>query len=139
MSDHDNHGYPTLSPWITGFRGRCPRCGDGKLYDGFLKVAERCNVCGLDFSGEDAGDGAVPFIILIVGAIGVAAGALPMLAFDLPVWSAIVIAVPVVVVLVLILLPKTKGLLIALQYVNSAGDTGHGTFSDDDEPPTSAP
>ncbi len=127
---HDSSEETPPSAWATGFRGRCPRCGQGRLYSGFLKVAPRCTVCDLDLSQEDAGDGAVPFVILIVGALGVLAGALPMLAFDLPVWSAIVISVPVVVVLVLVLLPRAKGLLIALQYINRAGDTGQNTFDE---------
>ena len=127
---HDSSEETPPSAWATGFRGRCPRCGQGRLYSGFLKVAPRCTVCDLDLSQEDAGDGAVPFVTLVVGAVGVLAGALPMLAFDLPVWSAIVISIPVVVVLVLALLPPVKGLLIALQYINRAGDTGQNTFDD---------
>jgi surfeit locus 1 family protein len=37
---------------------RCPRCGKGKLYNGLLKIADRCVVCDLDLSAEDSGDGA---------------------------------------------------------------------------------
>lgn len=113
-----------LSPWQTGFRGRCPRCGEGRLYSSYLKVGERCGFCGLSYGFENAGDGAVPFLILIIGAIGVGLGAWVMLAFDTAVWVPIAVAIPVVAILTLVLLPKTKGLLIALQYLNRAGDTG---------------
>lgn len=116
------------SPLHTGFRGRCPRCGDGPLYSGFLKVADECGHCGLKYSFENAGDGAVPFLILIIGAIGVGLGAWVMLAFDTAIWVPIVIAVPVVSILTLIMLPRTKGLLIALQYVNQASDTGTDSY-----------
>jgi uncharacterized protein (DUF983 family) len=119
-----------LSPWQTGFRGRCPRCGEGRLYSGFLKVADDCGYCGLKYGFENAGDGAVPFLILIIGGIGVGLGAWVMLAFATAVWVPILIAVPVVSALTLILLPKTKGLLIALQYVNQASDTGTDSYNE---------
>jgi len=119
-----------LSPWRTGFRGRCPRCGEGRLFAGFLKVADECRFCGLKFGFENAGDGAVPFLILLIGGIGVGLGAWVMLAFDTPVWVPIAVTVPVCAVLTLVLLPKAKGLLIALQYVNHAGDTGTDAFDE---------
>lgn len=113
-----------LSPWQTGFRGRCPRCGEGRLFSGFLTIGEDCSFCGLKFSFENVGDGAVPFLILIIGAIGVGLGAWVLLAFSTPIWVPILVTSPVVILLTLILLPKSKGLLIALQYVNNASDTG---------------
>ena len=122
---------PVLSAWQTGFRGLCPRCGKGRLYTSFLKVADSCDVCGLDLTQEDAGDGAVPFIILIAGALGVGLGVWVMFAFETGIWAPIVVACPVVAAVVLVLLPKTKGLLIALQYLNKAGDTGTNTFDAD--------
>lgn len=120
-----------LSPWRTGFRGRCPRCGEGRLFVGFLTVAEQCGSCGLKFGFENVGDGAVPFLILLIGGVGVGLGAWVMLAFDTAVWVPILVTVPVVAILTLALMPKAKGLLIALQYVNRAGDTGTDAFDDD--------
>jgi uncharacterized protein (DUF983 family) len=133
MSDPDPNGDPSHypSPWVTGFRGRCPRCGEGRLYEGFLKVAPRCGVCDLNFNQEDAGDGAVPFLIFLIGAIGVGFGMIFLLGFDWAVWATIAITIPVIVILTLVSLPKAKGLLIALQFVNQAGDSGHNTFKDD--------
>ena len=49
--------------------GLCPRCGKGKLFDGYLDVAKSCTSCGLDYAMFDAGDGPAVFVILIVGAI----------------------------------------------------------------------
>ncbi len=121
----------TRSAWQTGFRGKCPRCGEGALYSAFLKVADNCTVCGLDLSQEDAGDGAVPFIIIIAGSLGVGIGVWVMFTFDTGVWAPITVAFPVVAAVVLFLMPKVKGLLIALQYLNKAGDTGTNTFDED--------
>lgn len=119
-----------LSPWQTGFRGRCPRCGDGHLYSGFLKIADKCDFCGLSFDFENVGDGAVPFLILLIGAVGVGLGAWVLLVFETAVWVPIVVAAPVVIILTLVLLPKAKGVLIAMQYVNKAGESVSST---DDE------
>ena len=57
------------------FLGRCPRCGEGSLFKGYLTVAAACVCCGLDYSSFDPGDGPAVFVILIVGFL-VAGGAL---------------------------------------------------------------
>ena len=54
-----------------GFRGRCPRCGEGKLFRAFLKVADHCDHCGQDFSGHRADDLPAYLVIVIVGHIEV--------------------------------------------------------------------
>ena len=53
------------NPLASGLRGRCPNCGEGYLFDGFLKVARSCEACGYDFSKADSGDGPAVFVILI--------------------------------------------------------------------------
>lgn len=55
--------WPPLSPLHTGLRGRCPRCGQGHLFDGFLKLRQECEVCGLDYSFADPADGPAFFVI----------------------------------------------------------------------------
>src|SRR5712692_4895334 len=50
-----------------GFRGRCPRCGEGKLFRAFLKVDNNCSVCGLDFTPHRADDLPAYLVIVIVG------------------------------------------------------------------------
>ena len=50
-----------------GFRGRCPRCGEGKLFRAFLKVDNNCSVCGLDFTPHRADDLPAYLVIIIVG------------------------------------------------------------------------
>ena len=56
-------------PIARGLAGRCPRCGKGKLFAGFLSLRPACESCGLEFDFADAGDGPAVFVILIGGAI----------------------------------------------------------------------
>lgn len=64
--------YPERSNGETiqlGFRGRCPRCGIGRIYKSFLKVNDECRTCGLVLSENDAGDGAVVPALLLLGTV----------------------------------------------------------------------
>ena len=74
------------SPFLAGLLGRCPRCGKGALFRKYLKVADACGVCGLDFSSEDSGDGPAVFVMSIVGFIVVPAALALELAVSPPVW-----------------------------------------------------
>lgn len=100
--------------------GLCPRCGKGKLFKGYLSVAPRCSVCGLDFAGFDAGDGPAVFVILIVGAI-VAGGALLLeVNVQPPYWVHAVVWLPTTIILTVVLLRLAKALLLVLQYKHQA-------------------
>ncbi len=57
------------SPIVAGLMCRCPRCGQGRLFAGFLSLAARCTVCGLDFAFADSGDGPAVFVIFLVSPI----------------------------------------------------------------------
>jgi uncharacterized protein (DUF983 family) len=107
-----------------GLRSRCPSCGQGPLFQGFLRVRERCPVCDADLSGQDSGDGPVAFIILIVGAIVVALALLTEVRYQPPVWVHLVLWLPLTVVLVLGLMRPFKATLIALQYKHRRDDFG---------------
>lgn len=116
---NDAH-YPPLSPADTGLKGRCPRCGEGRLFNGFLSTAPRCESCGLDLSFADSGDGPAVFIILIVGFIIVAGALVTEVKYQPPYWVHAVIWLPLTAILSLGLLRPAKGLMIALQYRNKA-------------------
>lgn len=126
----DVGGEPIGPVILRGLRGRCPRCGQGKLFSGYLKVSSSCSNCGLDLSGENAGDGAVPFVILLLGAIGVGFGAFLEFTFSPPIWVLVVIVFPVVIAGTLAVMQPLKGVLITLQYRNTAGDTGTEHFGE---------
>ncbi len=105
-----------VSPFRSGFTGRCPRCGEGALYDGFLDVADRCTVCDLDYSGQNSGDGSAFFIIMIVGCIVVGLALVLEVMFAPPVWLHMVLWLPLSLGLALAMMRPAKGILIALQF-----------------------
>lgn len=104
------------SPFAAGLAGRCPRCGQGRLFRGFLSIEPRCAVCGLDLSKQDSGDGPAAFIILIVGFIVVGAALVVEVRYGWPVWLHLLVWLPLTVVLCLALMRPFKATLIALQY-----------------------
>jgi uncharacterized protein (DUF983 family) len=114
--------YPPQQPIATGLRGRCPRCGQGLLFDGFLKLAPRCRACGLDFGFADSADGPAVFIILFVGFVIAGAALLVEIAYSPPMWVHVVLWGPLVLILCLGLLRPLKGVLVAQQYVHRAAE-----------------
>ncbi len=108
--------FDTVSPFRTGIACRCPRCARGKLFKGYLDVAERCGVCGLDLTQHDSGDGPAVFVILILGFIIVGLALVVEMAYAPPVWLHMLLWLPLSLVGSIALLRPFKGILIALQY-----------------------
>ena len=120
MQTEPDDEYPPVSPIPAGLTGRCPRCGIGKLFKGFLSVAPRCDTCGLDFGFADAGDGPAVFVTLIVGTIVVGLALILDIAYEPPIWVHMVVSLPLAIILCLAVLRPSKGILVALQYKNKA-------------------
>lgn len=112
--------YPPVSPFVAGLKARCPRCGKGRLFSGFLRPAQNCDACGLDFGFADSGDGPAVFIILIVGFIVVGAALAVEVLYQPPYWLHGLLWVPLTMLLSLALLRPFKATLLALQYRNKA-------------------
>lgn len=120
--NEDKAIWPPVDPVRAGLRGRCPRCGEGRLFSGFLAIDRRCGNCGLDYSFADAGDGPAVFVILIIGFIVVALALWVEVTLAPPLWVHFMLWVPLAVVLCLVALRLTKGLLVTLQYSNDASE-----------------
>ncbi|QCI98518.1 DUF983 domain-containing protein [Agrobacterium larrymoorei] len=120
--------FPPVDPIKVGLQGCCPRCGRGKLFDGFLKIKPSCSACGLDYSFADAGDGPAVFVMLIVGFLIMGLALWFDSLFAPPVWLHALIWLPLAVIVSLVLLRKLKGIMVALQYRNNAseGRIDHG-------------
>lgn len=112
------------SPILTGLKCRCPRCGRGKLFAGYLKVAPACVVCGLDLKFADSGDGPAVFVIFLVAPIVIVLALLVGALFNPPPYVHLMLWIPATLVLSLLLLPPFKGVLVALQYRHDAHE-GH--------------
>ncbi len=111
-----------VSPWVAGLLCRCPRCGKGALFDGFLALAKRCSVCALDYSFADAGDGPAVFIMLIVGFIVTGAALIVEVLYSPPYWVHAALWIPLAIGLPLLILRPFKATMIALQYANKAAE-----------------
>jgi uncharacterized protein (DUF983 family) len=115
-----------------GFRGRCPRCGEGKLFRAFLKVDNSCSVCGLDFTPHRADDLPAYLVIVIVGHLVVPTALIIETDYSPPVWLQMAIYLPITLILSLVLLQPVKGAVVGLQWALRM----HGF---DDNPPEGVP
>lgn len=114
---------PTLpSPYRTGLTGRCPRCGEGRLFHGFLALRPHCEVCGLDYGFADSADGPAVFIMLIAGFAVLGAALFVEITYEPPIWLHLVMWLPMAVIVCVGLLRPMKGLAVALQFANKAGE-----------------
>jgi uncharacterized protein (DUF983 family) len=111
------------SAFARGLRGGCPRCGEGRLFDGFLTVRTRCDACGLDYGFAEPGDGPAVFVILIAGFIVAGSALVVEFAYQPPYWIHALLWGPLAVVVCVGPLRPLKGLMIALQYHFQAGET----------------
>jgi uncharacterized protein (DUF983 family) len=99
-----------------GFRGRCPRCGEGKLFRAFLKVDNNCSVCGLDFTPHRADDLPAYLVIVIVGHIVVPAALMIETNYSPPVALQLAIYLPFTLAASLALLQPVKGAVVGIQW-----------------------
>lgn len=115
-------GYPLQSPVAVGLKCACPRCGEGRLYDGVLTPAKRCMACGLDYAFIDSGDGPAVFVILILGFVVVGMAMIVETAFAPPYWVHALLWIPLITGLSLWALRVTKAMMIALQFQTGASE-----------------
>jgi uncharacterized protein (DUF983 family) len=106
----------SVSPVSAGLNCRCPQCGRGRLFSGYLKVAEKCEACGQELGVLDTGDGPAVFVMFIVLIITVPLVFLVYAMFEPPIWVHAILWPIVVIGLSLWLLRPAKGAMIGLQY-----------------------
>lgn len=105
-----------IDPIRAGLLCRCPHCGAGRLFDGFLKVQPACPACGYDLASIQTGDGAATFIMQISGFLVGFSALFVEIARHPPLWLHLIVWPPLVVALALGLMRPGKGLMIALHY-----------------------
>jgi uncharacterized protein (DUF983 family) len=135
---HSMDAVPSRDVWsamLRGWRGRCPNCGDGRMFRAFLKVADHCPACGEALHHQRADDAPAYFVILIVGHIVVPIALAVETAFTPPYWLHALLWLPLTVGMSLALLQPIKGTLVGLQWALRMHGFSPDT-SDDEMPPT---
>ena len=118
-----------------GLLCRCPRCGRGKLFSGFLGIASACGACGLDLGDHDSGDGPALLVIFVVGFAVVALALILETTLSPPTWLHLAIELPLILAGSLGLLRPFKATLVALQFRHRARDgNGDGDGDGDGRP-----
>jgi uncharacterized protein (DUF983 family) len=116
----DSAVYPPVDPIKAGFAAACPRCGQGRLFEGLVKIRPACSACGLDYAFADSGDGPAIFVILIADCVMLALALWTEFTFAPPIWVHVILWGPLTIALSLWLLRSIKAILVALQYRNNA-------------------
>ncbi|QUT04662.1 DUF983 domain-containing protein [Sphingobium phenoxybenzoativorans] len=113
-----------LSPVQTGALGRCPRCGEGHIFQGFLTIRDHCEACGLDYSFADPADGPAVFVQLFACVPGVIFIVMLEILARPPLWVHLLVGLPILLITTVLPLRPIKGWLVAAQYVNKAQEAG---------------
>jgi uncharacterized protein (DUF983 family) len=119
-----------------GLHCRCPRCGEGHLFRGFLALDDHCEACGLDFSFADPADGPAFFVMSGVSIVVMALWAVWAATAQPPVWAQFAVVIPAITAACLGTLRPMKAWLVAEQFVHKAeegrwaslGAHGEGDF-----------
>jgi uncharacterized protein (DUF983 family) len=114
--------YPRLAPYDVGVRGRCPRCGEGHMFEGFLKLKAECEVCGLDYSYADPADGPAFFAITFACLPSALFAVWLELSYQAPYWVHVFTTFPIMLATLLPPLRPLKGWLVASQYYHKAAE-----------------
>ncbi|EAQ07003.1 DUF983 domain-containing protein [Yoonia vestfoldensis] len=120
MTDTSTTSYaaerPTKPAIMNGLRCRCPNCGQGKLFDHYLHVADTCSQCGEDLSHHRADDGPAYLVILLVAHIIGFAIHFMWVAWRPDPWVMATVLSLGAVGLSLALLPPMKGMIVGIQW-----------------------
>ena len=108
----------------TGLRGRCPRCGEGHMFRGFLTIRDHCEVCGLDYGFADPADGPAVFVQLFACVPGVIFILMLEIMVRPPWWVHLAVGLPVVMLTTVLPLRPIKGWLVAAQFTTRAQEAG---------------
>lgn len=92
------------------------------MFTGFLSLRPACEVCGLDYSFIDSGDGPAVFVILIAGFLVVGAALIVEVKYQPPFWVHAALWLPLILLMTLAPLRPMKALMIALQYHHKAAE-----------------
>ncbi len=113
----------SVSAIKAGMTASCPQCGKGQLFKGILTPNDQCNVCELDYSFIDSGDGPAVFVIFILGFLILAAALFVESSFNPPLWLHAVLWIPIITFACIWALRFTKAMMVAIQFKTKARQT----------------
>lgn len=113
-----NAEYPVQPALLKGALCRCPKCGKGRLFNGYLQHVDACASCGEDYSRIHAADGPAFFTMSISGLLLIPLLWVSFLYFGENVWGTLIVTLGVITALTLLMLRPIKGMFIALQWAN---------------------
>ena len=102
--------------------GLCPRCGARTLFAGWIRFADRCRACGLEFSAFNVGDGPAAFLTMIIGALVVLLMVWVQLTAAPPWWVHVLLWVPLATAGSLFGLRLAKAALLQSEFRNRSGE-----------------
>lgn len=105
-----------LPAMVNGFLGRCPHCGEGRMFRSFLKTEDVCPVCHEELHHQRADDFPAYLVVLVVGHIVVGAFMGFELMFELSTWQHLAIWIPATILLAIALIQPIKGAVVGLQW-----------------------
>jgi len=117
-----NDDHPLRTAIARGVRGCCPRCGNGKLFSGFLTIAPRCEACGLDYSFADSADAPAFFVMFFAGFVVAGAALVVEALYQPPLWVHALLWAPLIAITTIGPLRPMKGVMIALQFHHKAAE-----------------
>lgn len=118
-----------------GLFGKCPSCGEGRLFRAYLKVEDECASCGQELHHHRADDAPPYFTIFISGHIIIPLMILVERFWAPALWIHMALWLPLTVILCMALLPPIKGALVGLQWALRM----HGFAGEDDDPVNAPP
>ena len=119
-----------------GFLGKCPACGQGRLFRGFVKSVDACAVCGERMDHQRADDFPPYIVVTIVGHLVLGGYMMTDLVLPLSTWQHLALWAPVTLVSALALMQPVKGAVIGLQWaLRMHGFGGHEDRPEDILPP----
>lgn len=124
-------GRPARPLWTAmkrGLLGRCPHCGEGKLFGSFLKPVQKCEHCGEEMFHHRADDLPAYLVVVVVGHVVIGAFMGVEANYALETWQHLAIWAPLTVILALALLRPIKGAVVGLQWALYM----HGFSGEDD-------
>ncbi|PTS74936.1 hypothetical protein DBR17_16435 [Sphingomonas sp. HMWF008] len=119
------------TPVAAALKGLCPRCGAPGLFHGWLDFADRCTVCGLDYSAFNVGDGPAAILTLVLGALIVGIAITIQLTLGPPIWLQLIVWLPITVIGVVGSLRIAKAALLGSEF-RTAAHEGHIVPSEPD-------